>query len=78
MYIYIYIYVGICIDVCIYSTVQNIDVYSNIYLYNNVMPIYTYIQYIYIYRERERERCIFCITFKLGKMVLIKLRIDTC
>ena len=44
--------------------------------------MYIYI-YIYILRTYEAIKsnyaiCIFCITFKLDKMVLIKLPIDTC
>ena len=52
-------------------------IYINIYIY-----MYIYSMYIYIYILRTFEtikndypNCIFCITFKLDKMVLIKLPI---
>ena len=70
---YIYVHQHIYIYICIY-------IYKNIYIY--ICYIYICI-YIYILRTYEAiksnyAKCIFCITFKLDKMVLIKLPIDTC
>ena len=58
-------------------------IYINIYIYIYVY-IYIYIEYVYIYIyilrtfetiKNDYPNCIFCITFKLDKMVLIKLPI---
>ena len=52
------------------------------YIYINIY-IQIYIVYIYIIRTFETKKndypkCILSISFKLGKMVLTKLPIDTC
>ena len=73
------IYIYICIFVYIY-----IYIYKYIYMYIYIhIYIQIYIVYIYIIRTFETKKndypkCILSISFKLGKMVLTKLPIDTC
>ena len=63
---------------------QYIYIYKYIYMYIYIhIYIQIYIVYIYIIRTFETKKndypkCILSISFKLGKMVLTKLPIDTC
>ena len=66
-YIYIYIYIQIYIYVYIYT-----------YIYTNIYSIYIYIIRTFETKKNDYPKCILSISFKLGKMVLTKLPIDTC
>ena len=72
MYIYICIYIYIYTYICMYIY---INIY--IYIYTNICNIYIYIYILQTFEtiKNDYPNCIFCITFKLDKMVLIKLPI---
>ena len=75
--IYIYIYMYICIYIYIYTNIY-ICIYIYTYIYTNIYSIYIYIIRTFETKKNDYPKCILSISFKLGKMVLTKLPIDTC
>ena len=64
-YIYIYIY-------------KYIYMYIYIHIYIQIYIVYIYIIRTFETKKNDYPKCILSISFKLGKMVLTKLPIDTC
>ena len=58
--------------------VDNIYIYIYIYIYIQIYIVYIYIIRTFETKKNDYPKCILSISFKLGKMVLTKLPIDTC